>query len=98
MEQKSPPRTVSFSLPNIEKFEAGRNTAQTNTVVPTPIRVLRSQSRKVVDEKTSPPPPRSGARTRKAAALKPRKGNAAKNDQAAKVAATKVKSKTRRDR
>lgn len=102
LDQKSPSPAISSCLPEKGRSGAGETTRQTKTAVPLPTRVLRSQSRKAVDAKTSPPSPRPATRTRHAAVPKSRKGKATKNHEAAKaaakVAATKVKSKTRKGR
>lgn len=97
LDQKSPSRTTSP-----DAFPRDEASAPAKRSVPLPpTRILRSHSRKAA-AKTSPPSPRPAVRARKAVAPKPRKGKATKNHEAAKaaakVAATKVKSKTRKGR
>lgn len=101
LDQKSPSRTTSpDASPRDEAPAAAATEATPGVPLPT-TRVLRSHSRKAA-AKTFPPSPRPAARACKAMTPKPRKGKATKNHEAvkaaAKVAATKVKNKTRKGR
>lgn len=104
LDQKSPSRTTSpDAFPRDEASAPAATDAKRSVPLP-PTRVLRSHSRQAAAAKASPPSPgpHPAARARKAVAPKPRNGKATKNHEAAKaaakVAAAKVKSKTRKGR
>lgn len=97
VEQRSPSPAASAGDQREESVH------ETKVVVPPPTRVLRSHSRKAAAEAKTPlSPPRTVPRSRKVAAPNARKGNATKNHEAAKaaakVAATKTRSRTRKGR